>query len=135
MKIEETTIAPPLATQSTSELVGQLFKQSSELVKKEVALAKAEVMVDLRREVKMAERLGVAAVCALCGLNLLLVAGALALALVLPGWAAALIVAAVVLALGALAAWLGWGKRVTHPLERTQRTLKEDVRWAKQRLA
>jgi hypothetical protein len=127
------TEAPAAA--STGELVSELLKQSTELVKKEVALAKAEVMVDVKREIQMAERLGVAAVCGLCGLNLLLVAGALALAVVLPGWAAALIVAGVVLAAGAVAGALGWGKRVSHPLGRTQKTLKEDVRWAKERLA
>jgi putative superfamily III holin-X len=127
------TAAPAAA--STGELVSELFKQSAELVKKEVALAKAEVLVEVKQEVKMAERLGVAAVCALCGLNLLLVAAAMALAHVLPAWAAALVVAGVVLLVGGLAAWLGWGKRVKQPLERTQRTLKEDVRWAKERLA
>jgi hypothetical protein len=127
------TVAPAAA--STGELVSELFKQSAELVKKEVALAKSEALVELKQEVRMAERLGVAAVCALCGLNLLLVAAAMALGHVLPEWAAALVVAGVVLLAGALAAWMGWGKRVRQPLERTQRTLKEDLRWAKERLA
>jgi hypothetical protein len=122
-------------TASTGELVGAMFKQSAELVMKEVALAKTELRADLQREVKMAEGLGVAAICGLCAVNLLLVAGALALAQVMPAWAAAMIVAAAVLAVGALAGALGWGKRVIHPFERTQRTLKEDVRWAKERLA
>jgi hypothetical protein len=140
MKTEDKVKVPGIATAapaaaSTGELVSELFKQSAELVKKEVALAKSEVLVEVKQEVKMAERLGVAAVCALCGLNLLLVAAAMALAHVLPAWAAALVVAGVVLLVGALAAWLGWGKRVKQPLERTQRTLKEDVRWAKERLA
>jgi hypothetical protein len=123
------------AAASTSELVEELFRQTAELVKSEVALAKAEMLVDLKREIKVAEGLGVAAVCALCGLNLLLMAGVLALAHLLPGWAAALLAAVVVLAAGGVAGWLGWGKRVTRPLERTQKTLKEDVRWAKERLA
>jgi hypothetical protein len=135
MAIDDKRVTRPLAAQSTSELVSLLFKQSAELVKKEVALAKEEAMVDLRRQAKSAGGLGAGAVCGLCGLNLLLVAGAMALGALLPEWAAALIIAAVVLAVGALVAWLGWNKRVTHPLERTQRTVKEDVQWAKERMA
>jgi hypothetical protein len=134
MKREETGTGAASAA-STVELLGQLVKQSGELVKKEVALAKAEVLVDLKREIKVAEGFGAAAICALCGLNLLFVAVVFALAHVLPGWVAALIVAGVVLAAGGISAWMGWGKRVTHPLERTQKTLKEDVRWAKERMA
>jgi hypothetical protein len=138
MKIEEAGMADiqrPLETASTGELVKELFEQSTRLVKTEVALAKAEVMTDLKREAQVAQGLGVAAVCALCGLNLLLMAGVMALAYVLPGWASALIAAALVLAAGGVAGWLGWGRRVTNPLARTKKTLKEDVRWAKERLA
>ena len=137
MKIEEVgeAVPRPLESASTAELVKELFEQSTKLVKSEMALAKAELMSDLQQEVKVAEGLGVAAICGLCGLNLLLVAVALALATVLPAWAAAVIVALVVLAAGAIAGWLGWGSRVKRPLARTQKTLKEDVRWAKERLA
>ena len=131
---ERIAVVEPAAA-STSELVEELFRQTAQLVKSEVALARSELVVDLKRELRVAEGLGAAAVCGLCGLNLLLMAGVLALAHLLPAWAAALIAAAVVLAAGGLAGWLGWGKRVTRPLERTQKTLKEDVRWAKERLA
>jgi uncharacterized membrane protein YqjE len=65
------------------------------------------------------------------------VAIALALAewTVLYEWAATLIVAAVVLLVGTVAGLIGWGKRVKQPLEATRRSLKEDVQWAKERLA
>jgi hypothetical protein len=138
MKIEEAGMANlqgPLETASTGELVSELFAQSSKLVKTEVALAKVELLTDLKREAKVAEGLGVAAVCALCGLNLLLMAGVMALAYVLPAWASALIAAALVLAAGGLAGWLGWGRRAASPPGRTKRTRKEDLRWAKERLA
>ena len=137
MKIVEAGFAAhrPLETASTGELVSELFEQSTKLVKTEVALAKAELLSDLKQEVKVAEGLGIAAVCALCGLNLLLMAGVLALAQLLPAWAAALVVAAIILATGAVTGALGWGRRVTNPLARTQKTLKEDVRWAKERMA
>ena len=50
-------------------------------------------------------------------------------------WAAALLVAAVVLGVGTAFGLIGWGKRVKSPLESTRRSLKEDALWAKERLA
>ncbi len=125
----------PLASASTGELVGQLLEQTRALAQKELALARAEVREDLKREQRTAEGLGVAGVCALCTLNLMLVAVAFALAEHLPGWASALIVAAVVLAVGTVAGLWGWSQRVKAPLEKTQKTAKENLQWAKERLA
>jgi O-antigen/teichoic acid export membrane protein len=105
------------------------------LAKKEIELAKSELRRDLKAEVSMAKGLGIAGVCALCTLNMFLVAGAFALAHVVADWAAALIVAAGVLAVGTIAGTVGWKKRVTSPLESTRRSLKEDARWARERLA
>jgi hypothetical protein len=129
--------AEPLRTRPTRELVADAARTASELVKKEIELAKAELRTDLRAEVKMAGGLGVAGVCALCVLQLGLTAIALALmeAGVLPGWAAALVVAAVVLAVGTVAGLWGWSKRVRRPLRRTRGSLRENVRWAKERIA
>jgi len=83
----------------------------------------------------MAKGLGVAGLCALWTVSLMLVSAALALGKVIPEWAAALIVAAGVLAVGTVAGLLGWGKRVKETLESTRRSLKEDALWAKERLA
>ncbi len=44
-------------------------------------------------------------------------------------------VAAVVLALGTGVGLWGWTRRVRKPLDVTRRSLEEDVRWAKQRIA
>jgi uncharacterized membrane protein YqjE len=131
---ESVHIERPLASASTGELLGQLAHESGALMKKEIELAKAELRADIKREIKMAEGLGVAGICALATLNLLLVAVVLALAQEFLGWASALIVAAVVLAIGAVAGLVGWAKRVKKPLEKTEKTLKEDARWAKERL-
>ena len=133
--VSEAVVTRPLADAPTTELVAHLVKQSAELVKKEVELAKAEVKADVKREIAMAKVMGVAGIAALCALNMLLVAAAFALALVVPGWAAALIVAGVMLAVAGIAFAIGWNKRVKIPLARTQQTLKEDVRWAKQQIA
>jgi hypothetical protein len=122
---------------TTRELVVELARQASLLARKEIALAKSEVREDLRAEVRTAKGLGVAAVCALCTLNLLLVAAAFALveADLLRGWLAALIVAAVVLAVGTVAGLVGWKRRVRQPLDATRRSVQENMRWAKERMA
>jgi uncharacterized membrane protein YqjE len=127
----------PMRQMRTRDLVGEVARKASLLARKEVELAKAELKADVRREVRMAGGLGVAGLCALIVVELLLVAVVLALMEggVLPGWAAALIVAAVVLAVGTGAGLWGWTRRVQKPLDTTRRSLKEDVRWAKERIA
>jgi hypothetical protein len=121
----------------TKELVREIARKASLLGKKEIALAKSEAKEDLRAEIKMASGLGVAGVCALCTLNLLLVAVVFALfeAEQLHGWLAALLVAAVVLAIGTIAGLVGWEKRVRRPLSATRRSIEDGVRLAKERMA
>ncbi len=116
-------------------LVHQIANQAVALAKKQVELAITEMKADVKAEVGMAKGLGVTAIASLLALNALVVAGILALALVLPGWAAALIVAGVFLAVAGVAFAIGWKRRVTAPLRRTRESIKEDVRWSKERLA
>jgi uncharacterized membrane protein YqjE len=127
----------PLRGMRTRDLVGELARKASLLARKEVELAKAELKADVRREVRMAGGLGVAGLCALFTVQLLLVAVVLALmeSGILPGWGAALVVAAVVLAVGTAAGLWGWARRVRTPLDTTRRSLREDVRWAKDQIA
>ena len=74
---------------------------------------------------------------ALFAVNLLLVGGALGLAVALDwsAWVSALATGGALLAAGIVAAFVGWSKRVKTPLEATRRTLKQDWRWAKNRVA
>jgi hypothetical protein len=65
---------------TTRELIAEIAGTASLLARKEVELAKTEINADLRSQLAMAKSLGVAAPAALLGLNLLLVAGVLALA-------------------------------------------------------
>ncbi|WP_242372769.1 MULTISPECIES: phage holin family protein [Anaeromyxobacter] len=127
----------PLRAAKTRDLVTQLAQKASLLARKEVELAKAELKEDLRSEIKMASGLGVAGVCALMVLQLLLTAIVFALfeAQVMPGWAASLLVAAVVLAVGTAVGLWGWAKRVRKPLDTTRRSLQDNVRFAKERIA
>ncbi len=125
----------PLSDTPTPALVSTLVQDTKQLVKAEVELAKAELKRDLKRELHMVEGFGIAALCALCTLNLVLVSVVFALAQsAMPGWAAALLVGACVLAVGTAAGLIGWSVRAKEPLQRTRKLLKEDVRWAKERM-
>jgi uncharacterized membrane protein YqjE len=121
----------------TKDLVTELARKASLLARKEVELAKAELKADVRAEIKAASGLGVAGLCGIFTVQLLLVAIVLALMEggVMPGWAAALVVAAVVLAIGTGVGLWGWARRVRKPLDATRRSLREDVRWAKEQIA
>jgi len=118
------------------DLATALTRNASLLARKEIALVRSEVKEDLRTELRTASGLGVAGVCALCTLNLLLLAVVLALmqAGTMSGWLAALVVAAVVLAIGTVAGLVSWSRRVRHPLDATRRSVQESVRWARDRI-
>jgi uncharacterized membrane protein len=124
----------PTASLSTPALVAEAAREAITLLKSEIELARAELKEDLRAEIAGATGLSVAAVCALLVVNLLLVAAVFALATVMPGWLAALVVAAAVALGGAIAGMVGW-KHVRMPLARTRRSLQEDGRWIKERTA
>jgi hypothetical protein len=124
----------PEDERSSSRLISEAAREAVTLIKAEIALAKAEVKQDLKSEVTAAKGLGVAGVCALSTLNLLLVAAAIALGAIMQAWAGPLVVAAAVALVGAIFGLYG-AKHVKVPLERTRKSLQEDVRWAKERIA
>jgi uncharacterized membrane protein YqjE len=127
----------PLGEVPTRALVGALADRGRALLREELGLARAELRAELRQEARAAAGLGIAALCALLTLALLLVAAVLALMEggVLPGWAAALVFAALLLALGTAAGLWGWARHVRRPLEATRRSLGETARFARERLA
>jgi hypothetical protein len=120
---------------SNSALIGEITGKASLLARKEIELAKAEIRADLNAQLGMVKALGIAAVAALLALNLLLVAGVLALGAVIADWLAALLVGGGLLLIAAVMGYVGWRRMVTNPLARTRQNLKEDVRWVKERLA
>ncbi len=120
---------------SMKDLLGRITADVTALAKKEIELAKAELKQHVSSTKTLVEGLGVAAVLALLAVNMLLVTVVFALATVMPGWAAGLIVTGVLLAAAAIAGYIGWRKRVRTPLEMTRRHVKEDVKWVKERMA
>jgi hypothetical protein len=130
-----TSRTPNARELSNRVLISEITGKASLLVKKEIELAKAEIRADLNAQLGMVKALGIAALAALSGLNMLLVAGVLALGLTLPSWLAALIVGGTLLVVAAILGYIGWKRMVTNPLALTRQTLKEDVQWVKERLA
>ena len=101
--------APPPAAEdaSTGQLIGQLTEQISRLVRDEARLAQAEVTQKAKRLGVGAGLFGGAGLVAFFGLAVLIAAVVLALALVVPGWLAALIVAVVLFAVAGVLALVG----------------------------
>jgi hypothetical protein len=134
MTTDEKNVEAGAAQMSTPALLKEITAQVELLAKKQIELAKTEVLSDLRQEATAAGGVGVAAVVALAGVNLLLVTGVLALALLMPAWTAGIVVSGATLLVAALVGLVSWRRRVRRPLARTRATLQEDVRFAKERL-
>lgn len=115
-------------------LVHDLSTQIPELVRSELRLAQAELAEKGKRAGTGAGLFGAAGVVALYGVAVLLAAVVLALALVLPAWAAALVVAVVLLAVAGVLALRG-KKEVAQATpaapERAIAGIKEDVETVK----
>jgi MFS family permease len=121
---------------SLADLARQLSLQTTELARHEVELAKAELRVKGKRAgigAGMFSGAGALGFYALGALTAAIIAG---IAEALPVWAAALIVAAVYGAVAGILALRGKRKveEATPPVpEQTVRSVKEDVRYTKQR--
>lgn len=120
----------------TGPLLRTIAADISTLVTKQIELAKQEIGEMVGTRAKAVGVFGAAAVLGLFVIGFLGMAGAEALDLVLPRWAAMLIIAGVfaVLAAVAIVAARGWLRSSASKPELTQESLKEDVRWAKQQL-
>jgi uncharacterized membrane protein YqjE len=116
-------------------IVSSIVEGVRSLIRKEVELAKIELTDALSVRAKGIALMATAAVLGLFALGFLAAGGAAALDLVLPRWAAELIVGGVFLVLMLIFLLVGRGAMKTAPTPRkTQETLKEDARWAKQQI-
>jgi uncharacterized membrane protein YqjE len=122
------------ADPTLGSLVHDLSTQIPELVRSELRLAQAELAEKGKRAGTGAGLFGAAGVVALYGVAVLLAAVVIALALVLPAWAAALVVAVVLLAVAGVLALRG-KKEVAQATpaapERAIAGIKEDVETVK----
>src|SRR4051794_6826194 len=120
---------------SVAELAKDLSQQSSELARKEVELAKAEMAFKAKRLGIGAGAFGAAGLIGLFAFGALTATLILALATAMDGWLAALIITVLYAAIAGVAALLGKRKvdEGTPPVpERAIDTSKEDVEYVKQ---
>ena len=121
---------------STLQLVRDIATDTATLVRKEVELARQELMTAVMARLKASGALAAAGAMALFGLIYLGIAAGAALSIVLPRWLAWLIVGGAFFVLAGGAALFGLRKLKHPPMapEETKRTVKEDVEWAKAQL-
>jgi Flp pilus assembly protein TadB len=133
--MEETrTTTPETRDASIGELLGRLARDSGTLVRQEMALARAELKQKARAAGPAAGMFGAAYVIGMLAATALTAAIVLLLALVMPAWLAATIVAVIY----AIVAWVlvRQGQRQLREAmppvpEQTVETIKEDVEWVK----
>jgi hypothetical protein len=121
---------------STPELIRSIVSDTSTLVRKEIELGKAEILEAIMARVKGVALVAAAGVVALLMVTFLALAAAVALDIVMPGWASRLTVAGALLVLSGLGALLGVRrmKKPSFAPEQAKRSVKEDVAWARNQL-
>lgn len=129
----DTTSGPgsaPASDATTGQLIARLSEQTSTLVRDEMRLAQAEYSAKAKHAVTGLGMFGAGGLLALYGLGALVAAAILALALVLPAWASALIIGGALLAVAGLISLVG-KKQVQEATpatpQRTVRSVKKDI--------
>lgn len=120
---------------SIPELLGQLADQTGTLIRQELALARAELTEKAKPYIASAGMFGAAALLGLGAFAAFTTAIIVAIGLVLPVWASALIVMVLygVLALGFLRTATAAVRDANLIPTQTIETTKEDIAWAKTR--
>ena len=118
---------------SIPEILHDVLANIQDIVRAEVRLAKAELGDELSRARSGGLLIGVGAVAAIFSALFLLLACVYALSRIMPNWAAALIVAAVVGVAAAVTLGLGLKRfKTIQATPKTAASLQENVRWAKE---
>jgi Flp pilus assembly protein TadB len=119
----------PAAAASMGELMSQLSSQTSRLIRDEMRLAQKEFLESAKHAGLGAGLFSVAGLLAFFGLATFITAGVAALSLVLPVWAAALVVGLVLFIAAGIAALVGRGQaqEVAPAAPRTVETVKADI--------
>jgi uncharacterized membrane protein YqjE len=127
---------PGADNRSLGELFADLSRETSELVRAEVALARAELADNASRAAKNITLVAVGGLVAYAGLLVFVALLVIALRFAIPWWASTLIVSALVIAAGGFAALKGINGLKTQNLmpKQTVETIKEDAQWAKEQI-
>lgn len=122
------------ADASTGELLSQLSAQTSRLIRDELRLAQKEFQQSARHAGIGAGLFSLAGLLAVLGFATLIGAAVAALSLVMAVWAAALIVAVVLLLAAGVAGLIGrrQAEEITPAVPRTVETVKDDIQEVKE---
>lgn len=133
MSVNAGTDTGPNADASIGELVSQLSAQTSRLVRDEMRLAQKELAQSAKHAGAGAGLFGAAGLLAFFGVASLIAAAIAGLAVVVPTWAAALIVGAALLAVAGVTALLSrrQTKEVTPAAPQTVASVKKDLQEVK----
>ncbi len=123
-----------MSGRSFSDVFQDIARDLHEIVRAEFRLAKAELREEASTAVGAAGAMAAGAVAGVFATHFLLWAIAFGLALVMPLWAAALVITAALAVSGAVLFVIGRRRmqRVQVTPERTVETLKEHVEWVRQ---
>ena len=121
---------------SLGELFAELARETSTLVRQEVALARTELTQKVTEVGRDSGKIGIGGAIAYAGFLAIVAALILGLGQLLPLWLAALIVGLVVAGVGyaVLQSGLSALKRANIAPQETIETLKEDAEWAKDQM-
>jgi hypothetical protein len=115
-----------------TELIREVFGETRELVRIEVALARDELEQELGAAKSSAFAMGIAAAALVAAFAVLMVALVLTLKV---GWVGALVVGGILLATAAALAAIGWKGMPRSPLGVTKGRLRANVEQLKERIA
>jgi uncharacterized membrane protein YqjE len=118
---------------SIADVLRDIATNIQEIVRSEIRLARLELTEEGQKFITGARVLAIGAVVALYGVGFVLLAALFALELVLPTWASAIILGAVLL----IAAWIAVSAglrrlKTVKPPVKTMQTVKEDALWMKE---
>lgn len=125
----------PREDRSLGELFSDLSQQVSTLVRKELELARHELMTTATKLGRAAALIAAGGLLAYAGLIVVLIGlGFLLATFGLPGWLALVLVGALVIAIGAFLMWhfMNEMRKTSIVPERTVETIQENVQWAKE---
>ena len=125
-----------IGDRSVAEILQDVLRNLQQIVRSEVRLAKTEVREEVIKAKSAAVFIAGGALCGIFAVFSLLLASVYGLTLVVPNWAAALIVTAVLTAVAAMTTLAGLKqlKRIHPAPAKTVETMKENVAWAKQQV-
>ena len=114
------------------EIMRDIVAHGQEIIRSEIRLAKTELRAEGAKAIQGATVGAAGAILGLFGIGFLLLACVYALALLMPNWAAALIVGFALVVIAGICAALGRERwRAVHKPDRTIGEMKENVQWLK----